>query len=320
MHGCHLTIDDREVIAELIAARRSQAAVAERLGCSRSTISRELSRNRSPDGSYRPSRAHAAAQRRRRHSKRPWKLEATALEAYVRDKLRRYWSPEQIAGRLRYLRPDRPQCWVSHTCIYEWLARREACGERWRGFLRQGHRKRRKGGRPERRGRIPGRVGIEERPDVVDLRSRPGDWESDTMAGSDSTACLATHAERISRYTVLAKLADATAKRFTAGSVRAFRRHGGLPLETITADNGKEFADFAALRRRLDVDVYFARPYHAWERGLNENTNGLLRQFFPKGFDIRGATHPYVRHVEHLLNTRPRRCLGYRTPAEVMRE
>ena len=104
------------------------------------------------------------------------------------------------------------------------------------------------------------------------------------------------------------------------GTVRAFRRHPRLPLLTTTADNGKEFAGFTVLERKLGLDVYFARPYHAWERGLNENTNGLLRQFFPKGLDLRGVTHPYVKHAEHLLNTRPRKSLGYRTPLEVLRQ
>jgi transposase InsO family protein len=123
--------------------------------------------------------------------------------------------------------------------------------------------------------------------------------------------------ERVSKYTVLGRLLDGRARTFNVGTVRAFGRHPGLPRRTLTADNGKEFAAFKVLERRLGLDVYFARPYHAWERGLNENTNGLLRQFFPKGLDLRGATHPYVKSVEHLLNTRPRKSLGYRTPHRV---
>jgi len=320
MHGDHLTLDDREVIAELRAAGHPQAQIGRRIGCHPSTITRELARNRSPDGSYRPSRAQALTAQRRRLSKRPWKLEGTALGQYVQRKLQQYWSPQQIAGRLRYEHPDRRHRWVSHECIYQWIARQKALGGSWQGFLRQGHRKRRRRGRPETRSRIVGRVGIEHRPAEVQARSRRGDWESDTLAGGDSPACLATHVERVSKYTVLARLLDAKARTFNAGTVRAFRRHPGLPLLTTTADNGKEFAAFAVLERTLGLDVYFARPYHAWERGLNENTNGLLRQFFPKGLDLRGATHPYVKYVEHLLNTRPRKSLGYRTPLDVLRE
>lgn len=320
MHGCHLTLDEREIIAQLTAAGHRQAEIARRIGCHPCTISRELARNRSPDGSYRPSRAQVLTAQRRRLSKRPWKVEGTPLGRYVQDKLREYWSPEQIAGRLRHEQPGRPDRWVSHECIYQWLARQKASGGSWQGFLRQGHRRRRRRGSPETRGRIVGRVGIEHRPAEVEARSRRGDWESDTLAGSGSPACLATHVERVSKYTVLARLSDARARTFNAGTVRAFRRHPGLPLLTTTADNGKEFAAFAVLERTLGLDVYFARPYHAWERGLNENTNGLLRQFFPKGLDLRGATHPYVKYVEHLLNTRPRKSLAYRTPLEVLRE
>ena len=209
----------------------------------------------------------------------------------------------------------------NRATIYHFIERRKSAGDSWHTFLRQGHRRgRKRRGKAGKRGRIAGRVGIEHRPAAVEARSRLGDWESDTLAGSGSKACLATHVERVSRYTVLAKLPDRTARRFNAGSLRAFARHGDLPFETLTADNGKEFSRFRVLQRKLGLAVYFARPYHSWERGLNENTNGLLRQFFPKGLDIAYATHPYVRYVETLLNNRPRKCLGYRTPLEVLRE
>jgi IS30 family transposase len=290
------------------------------LGCHGSTVLRELARNGSEEGAYFPSRAQSQSDARRRASKQPWKLQDGPLCDYVADKLRQYWSPQQIAGRLRYEYPDQPDRWVSHECIYRWIARQKPAGACWQRFLRQGHRKRRRRGRPETRGQIVGRVGIEQRPPAVDQKVRLGDWESDSLAGSGSTACLATHVERISKYTVLARLLDGRARTFNAGTVRAFARHSELPFRTLTADNGKEFASFGVLERKLGLDVYFARPYHAWERGLNENTNGLLRQFFPKGLDLRGATHPYVKYVEHLLNTRPRKSLGYRTPNEVLRE
>jgi len=321
MHGHHLTIEDREIIAQMRAAGLSQARIARRLHCHPSTISRELRRNADSPGLYLPSRAQAKADRRRRHSKQPWKLEGTPLADYVKEGLRRYWSPEQIAGRLRIEHPDDPTRWVSHQTIYHWIERRKNAGDTWHTFLRQGHRRgRKRRGKAEKRGRIAGRVGIEHRPAAVEARSRLGDWESDTLAGSGSKACLATHVERVSRYTVLAKLPDRTARRFNAGSLRAFARHGDLPFETITADNGKEFSRFRVLQRKLGLAVYFARPYHSWERGLNENTNGLLRQFFPKGLDIAYAAHPYVRYAEALLNNRPRKCLGYRRPLEVLRE
>ena len=321
MHGRHLTMNEREMIGHLRAQGESGAAIARRLGCDPSTVSREVRRNAEPSGDYWPSRAQAHADQRRHASKTPWKLEDTDLGRYVQEHLAEYWSPEQIAGRLRREHPKEPARWVSHQGIYHWITRQTADGGTWHTFLRQSHRKRRKRyGTAEKRGRIVGRVGIEERPAEVAAKTRRGDWESDTVAGSGSTACLATHVERVSMYTVLAKLPDGTAKRFNAGTLRAFARHGDLPFETLTADNGTEFAAFAALERPLGLAVYFARPYHAWERGLNENTNGLLRQFFPKGLDIAAVTHPYVQRVEHLLNTRPRKALGYRTPEEVLRE
>jgi len=332
MHGRHLTIEQREILAQERAAGRTQREIAGRLGCHPSTVSREVKRNGGAFGLYLPSRAQVLADRRRRQSKRPWKLEGTDLERRVQEGLRQYWSPEQTAGRLRLDDPDRPDGWVSHECIYQWIKRAaegpvgKAAGRSWHTFLRRGGRRRRRRGTPEKRGRIVGRVGIEHRPSEVESRVRPGDWESDTLAGSGSRARLATHVERLSRYTVLAKLRDGTAKRFNAGTVRAFptgpsaARHGDLPRETLTADNGKEFARFGSLEAKLGLDVYFARLYHAGERATNENTNGLLRQFFPKGMDLRQVTHAYVRHVEYLLNTRPRKCLGYRTPHEVLRE
>ena len=137
---------------------------------------------------------------------------------------------------------------------------------------------------------------------------------------NDSPACLASHVERVSQYTVLANLPDGKAASLNAGTIRAFRRHGNLPLLTTTADNGKEFAGHAQLTARLGLRVFFAHPYHSWERGLNENTNGLIRQFFPKGLDLGQVRGQDLRRVEQMLNTRPRKTLGYRTPLEMLSE
>lgn len=316
----HLTLEQREVLAQMHCQAREPEAMAAVLGCHPGTVYRELRRNRTAEG-YFPARAQAAAQRRRRASKAAWKLAGGPLAAYVQQKLQQYWSPEQIAGRLRVDFPDAPAMRISHQGIYDWIAARKAEGGTWHSFLRQGRRKRRKRyGTAEKRGRIVGRVGIEQRPAAVAAKSRPGDWESDTIVGAGGPACLASHVERVSQYTVLASLPDAKAATFNAGTVRAFGRHGPLPLRTLTADNGKEFAAHAELTAALGAAVYFARPYHSWERGLNENTNGLLRQFFPKGLDLGRLTGQDVRRVERLLNTRPRKTLGYRTPLEMLAE
>ena len=318
MPWTHLTLEQREVLAQRTCRGEHPDDIAAAIGCHRGTVYRELRRNRT-DEDYFPARAQAAADARRRSSKSAWKMEHVPLANYVQDKLQAFWSPEQIEGRLKIDHPDQPDMRISHQGIYDWIAAQKAVSGRWRSCLRQGHRKRRKRyGTAEKRGRIVGRVGIEERPAEVAAKSRAGDWESDTIAGSGSPACLASHVERLSRYTVLAKLPDARAASLNAGTIRAFEQHGPLPLRTLTADNGKEFAAHAELTAALGLAVFFAHPYHAWERGLNENTNGLVRQFFPKGLDLAAVTDAQVRRVEQRLNTRPRKCLGYRTPLEAM--
>jgi transposase, IS30 family len=314
----HLTLGQREVLAQRSGRGEQPQDIAAALGCHRGTVYREWKRN-GAEGEYFPARAQVAADARRRASKSPWKMDHEPLAAYVREKLALYWSPQQIAGRLKRDFPDDPIMRVSHQAIYDWITAQKAHGWLWHRFLRQARKRRRKHyGTQENRGRIVGRVGIEERPPEVAGRTRIGDWESDTIAGSGSPACLASHVERVSQYTVLAPLPDAKAASLNAGTIRAFRRHGNLPLVTTTADNGKEFADHGALTAALGLRVYFARPYHSWERGLNENTNGLVRQFFPKGLDLGQIRGQDVRRVERLLNTRPRKTLGYRTPCEVL--
>lgn len=307
------------MLAIRLALGESKGAVAQELGCHVSSVGRELRRNQ-VGGTYLPAQAQSLADGRRRTSKKPWKVERGELGAFVKEGLQQYWSPEEIAGRWRRRHPRRRGQWVSHQCLYDWIWRQKDQGQTWHRYLRRAYKKRRKRQEsPEKRGRIVGRVGIEERPAIVEKRTRLGDWESDRMEGSGSPVSLASHVERKSRYTVLAKLADGKAATFNEGTIRAFQRHGGLPLRTTTADNGKEFAGHAELGKRLGLDVYFARPYHAWERGTNENTNGLVRQFFPKGLDLRRVPPRQVVYVERLLNNRPRKCLGYRTPREVMR-
>ena len=220
MHGRHLTLSQREVLAQRHARGAHPAAMAEELGCDVSTIYRELARN-ATQGQYYPARAQALADQRRRASKAPWKLDNPPLRQYVQDKLCQYWSPEQISGRLKIDWAAQPEMQVSPQGRYDWIARQKACGGTWHTYLRQSHRKRRKRyGTRENRGRIVDRVGIEDRPAEVDSKDRLGDWESDTLAGSGSSACLASHVERVSKYTVLAKLPDVK-----IGTVTCFCAH-----------------------------------------------------------------------------------------------
>ena len=318
MQHRHLTISEREGIFKMMVEGENVSATAEATGRSKSTVSRELTRH-SVNGYYSPFQAQVRADSRRWLSKDPWKMNDRRIAAYVKQALKQYWSPEQIAGRLEVDYPDNPEMRISHECIYAWIRRDNESGGKWYKYLRQSNRKRRKRyGSEEKRGRIVNRVGIEERPAVVDRRDRIGDWENDTLEGAKGCGHVAAHVERLTRFTLLAKLPDKKAESLNRATRRIFDRNAQIPLLTMTVDNGKEFALHEELGEALDVDVYFARPYHAWERGLSENTNGLLRQFIPKGMDLRKVSHQYVAKIEKLLNNRPRKCLGYRTPLEVL--
>ena len=310
----HLSIGEREVILKMQACRDSLRTIGAALGRDPGTISREVRRNLCNTGEYWPHPAQTAYEQRRADSKQPCRLEKDGrVRKYVRGKLKRYWSPEQISGRLRR---DHGVV-VSPGTIYSWVYRDWAHGGPLWGYLRRRHRRRRRHRGSERRGQIPGRRMIDRRPAVVDRRRRIGDWESDTVEGRKGKGLLATHVERKSRYTVAVKVADKSAPTVTQATVQRMKRLPKAKRKTMTLDNGKEFSGFAQIERRLDIRTYFAHPYASWERGTNENTNGLLRQFFPKGTDFTQVTDWEVDRVQRLLNNRPRKCLGYRTPAEV---
>jgi transposase, IS30 family len=326
----HLNEEDRYVICHMRMAGFSQAAIARHLGRHRATIGREIKRNPAPWGqAYYYDTAARLARERRDRANRRYKLDdtpgstsgggGTPLSDYVREGLRQRWSPQQIAGRIRRDHCKNPAMRITHETVYRFVYRRGASGESLSEQLRRRHRKRRRRcARRENRGHIPGRIGIEQRPDVVDRRSRFGDWEADTMQGAKGKGALATHVERKSRFLLTRKLTDQRADTFSRATVRVFRTIPGKLRKTMTCDNGKEFARFKHIEQRLDFDVYFANPYAAWERGTNENTNGLLRDFFPKGTDFTRVSHAQVAKVQRMLNNRPRKCLNYRTPFEVL--
>lgn len=263
--------------------------------------------------------ANSMARKRRKQPRRQRKINCPEIRAAVEAGLSQQWSPEQIAGRLRREHPHSPQRWISHEAIYQWLWEDKRAGGTGHKHLRQSNRKRKKRrtGR-ELRGRIIGRVGIEERPAAVDTRRFMGDGEGDTVVGSHHQGLVATWAERKSRYTGLAPLADKRAQTLNAAILARFEAEPRLPMRTTTLDNGREFAGHAELAKAWNAKIFFARPYHSWERGLNENTNGLLRQYFPKSTNFLEVTPKRLAEVEALLNNRPRRILNYRTPAEVM--
>jgi IS30 family transposase len=310
----HLTLEEREVIAYMVRADEPQAEIARRLDRSKSTISRELRRNRSPNGYWAVAAQHKAERRRR---ERRWvgKMRRPEVRQYVVERLRQRWSPDEIAGRSRSDFPHDRRRQISAPTIYAWIRSEEARGRRWKRYLRRLGRKR--PGR-ENRGRLPGGVSIEGRPAAVDRRTRYGDWEGDTIVGAHRRGGAVTLVERKSGYLMLGKVPN-----LQASTVRraAAERYAATPTKlrkTLTLDNGKEFAEHEQLESESNLKIYFAKPYCAWQRGTNENTNGLIRDFFPKGTDLVSIPEHRFAQVQQLLNDRPRKRLSYRTPNEVL--
>jgi len=310
----HLTLEEREVIAHMQRAGKSQRRIAARLGRSKSTISRELRRNRSRNG-YWAVAAQGKAERRR--SERPWiaKMQRPEVRRYVAERLRQRWSPDEIAGRSRSDFPHVRRRQISAPTIYAWIHAEEARGRHWRHYLRRLGRK-----RPERekRGRLPASVSIAGRPTVVDRRSRFGDWEGDTLVGANRRGGAVTLVERKSGYVLLGRVPNLQAATVRQAAARQYATLPAALRKTLTLDNGKEFAEHQELEAQATLRIYFAKPYCAWQRGSNENTNGLIRDFFPKGTDLANIPEHRFSKVQQLLNDRPRKRLGYRTPNEVL--
>jgi IS30 family transposase len=308
----HLTLEEREVIAQWNASGKFQTAIAEELGRDKSTISRELRRNRSQTG-YFPARAHATAQQRRRERPLARKMDQPELRRLVCDELKKKTPPVDIAGRTKLLFKDKKRQ-ISHQSIYTWIDAQAALGKKWERFLKFK-------GKPKNKrkndGRLPNATPIADRPQVAEERKRLGDFEGDTVHGPAGRGGLVTLVDRKSRYTLGEKVPDLKADTVTEASVAALKSVPREKRKSVTFDNGKEFAGHEELARRAGVDVYFAYPHCPWQRGTNENTNGLLRQFFPKGTDLARVSSARLNQVQELLNHRPRRCLGYRTPHEV---
>ena len=292
-----LTEHQRYQMYALKKAGHDQQSIAATLAVSPSTICRELRRNRGQRG-YRPGQAHQHALARRRHKAKVTKM-TPAVIARIEADLRQEWSPEQIAGRLEVTDGLR----LSTERIYQHIrADRQAGGTLYR-HLRHSQKKRKKRyGKADGRGQIKDRVSIDQRPAIVEEKSRIGDWEIDLVLGGQGTGALVWVVERRSRYTVLGKVPSKQAEPVAAATLVLLAPHKEH-TQTITADNGKEFAHHATISQALDAAVYFAHPYQAWQRGLNENTNGLIRQYVPKGTALDTLSdEPYVRKQAFNLN------------------
>lgn len=314
----HLTLEEREQIRILRLQKLSSSKIAKILGRSKSTICEEVKRHLHHNG-YEPLRAHGHARVVRRKPRRPKKMGIAAIELFVKEGLLKHWSPQQIAGRMQLEFPRSSFMHISHQCIYDWLERDKKSGGSWYKLLRINNKKRkRRRVKAPRKVNIANRKGIEERPQSVETRRFYGDWEADTVEGALNRGRIATMVERKTLFTVIAKMETRHAHCFNAAVLERLQQHASLPIRTITADNGAEFARHKELEEQLGTRIYFAEPYCSWQRGLNENTNRLIRQYFPKKTDFKLVSKEEIALIEERLNNRPRKKLAYRTPAEVM--
>ena len=304
-----LTREQRYQIYALKKAGLSQTRIADLLEVHKSTISRELRRNCGQRG-YRPRQAHLLA--RQRHREKPRALISPEMWQRIETQLRLDWSPEQISDWLQ--RTGRTK--VSHERIYQYVLTDKKAGGTLYQHLRCKKQRKKRYGTKERRGQLADRISIEARPAIVAQRSRLGDWELDTIIGKGHKQAIVSLTERKARLTLIAKVERKTADQVATAIVRLLSPHV-KKVHTLTADNGKEFAQHKTIAARLDADFYFAHPYASWERGTNENMNGLIRQYFPKHRDFRTVTNEEIQRAMDRLNNRPRKCLGYRTPNEV---
>lgn len=320
-----ITTQQREDIALKKAAGASQGQIARDLGRPSCTIGRELRRNGGAEG-YRAARAQAMCGARRRGRPLKRKLDHPSLRDYINEHIvENRWSPGCISGRLAVHEKHKtdPAMQVSHETLYRFIWAEHHAGRRTLSdALWQGRRKRRHRYSSRNHKRLHHETtSIEQRPPVVDGRSRLGDLEADSVCGPvRSPAALVTLVERKSRYLFIAKVADRKAATCNDALMRCFAQLPQMPRHTLTVDNGMEFSVLKPVEEKLGLKVFHAHPYHAWERGQNEQVNGLLRKFFPKGRDLRDVTQEDIDRAAHLINTRPRKVLNYRTPLEVLHQ
>ena len=303
-----VTQDERYTIKVLQKQGYSQSAIAGELGRHRSTISRELRRNgQTGTGRYYGNIAHEQAVARRRRARRGPQFSAEDW-AKVCSLIQKDWSPEQVSLVLK----ARGILEMSHETIYRYIWRDKRCGGDLHTHLRQRSKQRRKRYRTnDSRGVLKGKRGLDERPKAADERTRKGHFEVDLVHGAGSRECILTLVDRKTRYLIIRKLKDKSMKDAGNAMVTAIRKYG---IRTITADNGTEFHDYKRVERLTGVTFYFAAPYHSWERGTSENTNGLIRQYLPKKMSLSGLTQRACNSVARRLNTRPRKILSLRTP------
>jgi len=310
----HLCPEERHYIEIELKKGISQNKIAESLGRSQSSISRELGRNTGQRG-YRNKQAESLAQERHKNKPKDVKL-TDEIKCIINAHIEDDWSPEQVAGRLK----NDGVISLHHETIYQHiLADKKAGGELYKHLRHQNKTYRKRYGSVHNRSGIPNRMDIDERPEVVNNRERIGDWEADTIIGKNHQGAIVTLDERKSKLRLAFPLAGKKAQPVLEATILLLDPIKTF-VKTITFDNGKEFTLHEKIAEALGCDTYFAKPYSSWERGQNENANGLLRQYFPKAMELVDVTIKEVFRAVDKLNRRPKKCLGYKTPYEAFEE
>ena len=307
----HLTQELRYQIYAFSKANYTQEKISKRLEVHKSTVSREIKRNSGLRG-YRPKQAQNKYEKRKSLAKKRVKMN-TYYRFIIAEKIRQEWRPEQISGYFKLNGIAN----ISHQSIYSLIEADRKKGRKLYRHLRHSRKKRKKTyGSSDFRGQIKNRISIDERPKIVDEKSRIGNWEVDTIVGKNHKGIIVTAVERKSKYIIASQIPDKSAEVVTNALISSLGKCKNKVI-TITGDNGKEFAYHEKIAKNLEAKFFFAHPYCSWERGLNENSNGLIRQYYPKKTDLRGIDKNLLSSVLEKINTRPRKTLGYATPKEV---
>lgn len=314
MNYKHITIHERCCIANFLNLGWSLRKIAKHLDRNVSTISREIKRN-SYNGTYLAHKASENYVNNRLNCRPKGKVSNSTLVEYIETNLDKAWSPEQIAGRLRLDYPNNKSMRVSFKTIYRWIYQKLIAKGNVNKLRRKGKSLKPK----ETRGKFNIGKSIKDRPKEVRKRETIGHWELDTVVSSrgKSKACLSTFVERRSRYLVAQVMENRKYLTFNKHCFKAFKEIPSNLIKTFTVDRGKEFAGYNDIENTLNIDVYFADAYSSWQRGTNENTNGLIREFYPKKFDFATIKQSELDFIVDLINNRPRKCLNFKTPAEV---
>ena len=313
-HYIQFTIEERELSMVMRAQGYSLRAIARKLNRSPSTLSREFNRNCNKDGKYSASAAEKRYRKRRKKCGRKYSLlQDSRLKDYVMANLTKCWSPEQISGRAKL---NQEPFTISYNTIYRAIYK-GILPKHYRLFLRIKRIKNRKKKDNDKRGKITDGISIHERTSDIDKRTELGHWESDTVLGKRYTGCIGTHVERMSGFLIAFTLPNRKGNDYVRTTSELFGTLPDYVKKSFTVDNGPEFIPHKELSSNTGMTVYFCDPYSPWQRGTNENTNGLLRQFFPKGSSFENITNERLAQVVNLINNRPRKRLGYKTPLEI---